>query len=99
MAASPNIQSEHKRVDIDDNGNAHNVDLSRSAGDQLVWVSQGPKFTITFQGNAIPFAQRVYHVPAGGTCDPGPIVGEAGTYPYIISKDGMQADPQVIIRD
>ena len=41
------------------------VNVSRSAGDEVVWSSDGDEFTISFQTS--PFAASAFHVPAGGS--------------------------------
>ena len=76
------------------------VNVSRSAGDEVVWSSDGDGFTISFQ--ATPFAASTFQVPAGGSASSGPVRPGAalGRYPYFISddSDGKGADPDVDIR-
>ena len=76
------------------------VNVSRSAGDEIVWSSDGDEFTISFQTS--PFAVSTFHVPAGGTASSGPVRPGAalGHYPYYISddSDGRGADPDVDVR-
>ena len=76
------------------------VNVSKSAGDEVVWSSDGDAFTITFQTS--PFAASTFHVPAGGSTSSGPVrVGAGiGHYPYFISddNDGKGADPDVDVR-
>jgi hypothetical protein len=76
------------------------VNVSKSAGDELVWSSDGDGFTISFQTS--PFATSTFHVPAGGTASSGPVRPGAslGRYPYYISddSDGTGADPDVDVR-
>ncbi len=89
-----------KNVDIDAQGNASNVTLSRGAGDQLVWKSHGTSvFNIAFQHGS-PFSASNYQVQPGGECNPGAITGQNNEYPYTITPDhGPSADPVVIIKD
>jgi hypothetical protein len=63
------------------------VNVSKSAGDELVWSSDGNGFTITFQTS--PFSASTFHVPAGGTASSGPVRPGAalGHYAYYISND------------
>ena len=76
------------------------VNLSRSAGDEVLWSSDGDEFTISFQTS--PFAAATFHVPAGGSASSGPVKPGAalGHYQYFISdnSDGKGADPGVDIR-
>lgn len=88
-----------KRVNIQEDCNADDVELSVSGGDEVTWCSSGSKFTVNFKGQS-PFAQHVYHVPAGQCCDSGSIVGSEGSYKYHISNEkGVEVDPAVIIRN
>lgn len=76
------------------------VNLSRSAGDEVVWSSAGDEFTISFQIS--PFAASSFHVPAGGSISSGPVRSNAalGHYQYFISDDssGNGGDPGVNIK-
>ena len=76
------------------------VNVSKSAGDEVVWSSDGDSFTISFP--ASPFAASTFHVPAGGNASSGPVVAGAGIghYQYFISddNDGQGADPDVNIK-
>ncbi len=76
------------------------VNVSMSAGDEIVWSSDGDAFTISFQTS--PFATSTFHVPAGGSASSGPVRPGAGIghYPYFISddNDGKGADPDVDVR-
>ena len=76
------------------------VNVSMSAGDEIVWSSDGDELTISFQTS--PFAASTFHVPAGGSASSGAVKPGAalGRYPYFISddSDGKGADPDVDIR-
>ena len=76
------------------------VNVSRSAGDEVVWSSDGDDLTISFQTS--PFAASTFHVPAGGSASSGPVRPGAGIghYQYFISddNDGRGADPDVNIK-
>jgi hypothetical protein len=52
------------------------VNVSRSAGDEVVWSSDGDGFTISFQTS--PFAASTFRVPAGGSASSGPVRPGAG---------------------
>ena len=64
------------------------VNVSKSAGDELVWPSDGDGFTISFQ--TCPFAASTFHLPAGGTASSEPMRPGAalGHYAYYITGDG-----------
>jgi hypothetical protein len=76
------------------------VNVSRSAGDEVVWSSDGDEFTVSFQTS--PFAASAFHVPAGGSASSGPVRPGAalGHYQYFISDDsnGKGADPDVNVK-
>jgi hypothetical protein len=76
------------------------VNVSKSAGDELVWFSDGDGFTITFQTS--PFSASTFHVPAGGTASSGPVRPGAalGHYAYYIAddSDGTGGDPDVNVK-
>jgi hypothetical protein len=76
------------------------VNVSRSAGDEVVWSSDGDGFTISFQTS--PFAASTFRVPAGGSASSGPVRPGAGIghYQYFISddSDGNGADPEVNVK-
>ena len=76
------------------------VNVSRSAGDEVVWSSDGDEFTVSFQIS--PFAASAFHVPAGGSASSGPVRPGAalGRYQYFISDDsnGKGADPDVNVK-
>jgi len=54
-------------VHIHQGGDVDNevVNVSKSAGDELVWYSEDDPLTITFQTS--PLANSTLHVPAGGS--------------------------------
>jgi hypothetical protein len=76
------------------------VNVSKSAGDELVWSSDGDGFTISFQTS--PFFASTFHVPAGGTASSGPVRPGAalGHYDYYITddNDGSGGDPGIKIK-
>jgi hypothetical protein len=76
------------------------VNVSKSAGDEVVWSSDGDPFTISFPTS--PFAASTFHVPAGGSASSGPVAAGAGVghYQYFISddNDGQGGDPGVNIK-
>ncbi len=75
------------------------VNVSRSAGDEVVWSSAGDGFTITFQTS--PFAASTFQVPAGGSISSGPVRPDTGLgrYHYFIKDDnGQGGDPDVDVR-
>ena len=58
------------------------VNVSKSAGDEVVWSSDGDGFTISFQTS--PFAASTFHVPAGGSASSGPVrPGAAWSLPVL----------------
>lgn len=76
------------------------VNVRKSAGDEVVWVSDGDEFTISFPVN--PFAASSFHVPAGGSASSGPVGSDASPdhYRYFITDktDGRSADPSLIVK-
>jgi hypothetical protein len=89
-------------VHIHQGGDVDNevVNVSKSAGDELVWYSEDDPYTVTFQTS--PFAISTFHVPAGGSVSSGPVAAGAGVgqYPYFISDDntGQGGDPGLDVR-
>jgi len=75
--------------------------LSKSAPDQAQWGSTERRaFTIDFNSRS-PFAESVFHVPAGGgLVSSGPITGEPGIYKYSLVNDrGQRKDPTIIVEE
>jgi len=74
--------------------------LSKSAPDQAQWGStEGRAFTIDFNSRS-PFAETVFHVPAGGIVSSGPITGGPGIYKYSLVNDrGVRKDPTIIVEE
>jgi len=76
------------------------VNLSKSAGDEIVWFSSGDPFTVHFPMS--PFADQTFNVPAGGTASSGPPRPDASIdrYQYFITNLAlaMSADPGVDVR-
>jgi len=76
------------------------VNLRKSAGDEIVWYSEGDEFIVEFP--ITPFAQRKFVVPAGKSKGSGPIQPDAPItlYRYGISNVAlaMSADPDLNIK-
>lgn len=76
------------------------VNVSKSAGDEIVWSSDGDAFTVSFQSS--PFTASTFRVPAGGSASSGAVRPAAGIgrYQYFISddSDGKGADPEVNVK-
>ena len=76
------------------------VNLSRSIGDEIVWVSSGDPFTVHFPVS--PFEEKTFNVPAGGTACSGPPRADASVdrYQYFITNLALakSADPGVDVR-
>ena len=89
-------------VHISPGGDVDNevVNVSRSAGDEVVWSSGGDDFTVSFTTS--PFAASTFHVPAGGSISSGPVRAGAGVgrYHYFINDNtlGQSGDPDVDVR-
>jgi hypothetical protein len=105
LVLRPNFQVHAGRalpVHVGQGGEVDNevVNVSKSAGDEVVWSSDGDAFTISFQTS--PFAASTFHVPAGGNASSGPVRAGAGIghYQYFISDDNNSqgADPGVDIK-
>jgi hypothetical protein len=105
LVLRPNSQVHAGRalpVHIGQGGEVDNevVNVSKSAGDEVVWFSDGDSFTINFPTS--PFAASIFHVPAGGSASSCPVAAPAGIghYQYFISDDnnGQGADPGVDIK-
>ena len=102
LVVRPNSQVHAGRalpVHVGQDGEVDNevVNVGKSAGDEVLWSTDGDSFTISFP--ASPFAASTFHVPAGGNASSGPVVAGAGIghYQYFISddNDGQGADPDV----
>ena len=60
------------------------VNVSKSAGDEIVWYSDGDEFTVSFPTS--PFDASTFHVPAGGTASSGPVRSNAALGHYSTSS-------------
>lgn len=76
------------------------VNVRKSAGDQIVWYSDGGDFTVTF--NVTPFSQATFQVPSGGSVGSGALKSTAaiGQYSYLVSSNsgGGGMDPGVNVK-
>ncbi len=76
------------------------VNISKSAGDEVVWVSDGDQITITFPTS--PFTASSFQIAAGGSVSSGPVRADAAPdhYRYFISDEttGTSVDPDVNIK-
>lgn len=76
------------------------VNLSKSAGDEIVWVSSGDPFTVHFP--VTPFTQQNFSVPAGETVHSGPPRPDApiDQYQYFVTNLALakSADPGVSVK-
>jgi hypothetical protein len=89
-------------VHIYDDGTVDNevVNLSRSAGDEILWISEGPAFTIQFP--IPPFDENTFEIPAGGAVASGSLKDSAPItyYKYSINNAALaiSADPGLNIQ-
>ncbi len=86
---------------IRDDGSVDNeaVNVRKSEDEQVSWNSANGVFEIQFQTS--PFEYQIFHVPAGGSVQSGPVRGELGTYPYTVtsmSQKYASADPVIIVK-
>jgi hypothetical protein len=94
--------AESLAVHIRQDGEVDNevVNLSKSAGDEIVWHSSGDPFTVFFPVS--PFREQNFHVPAGETVRSGPPRPDASIdrYQYFITNLVLakSADPGVDIK-
>jgi hypothetical protein len=75
------------------------VDLSKSAGDEVVWSSVKPA-KIAFEGvEGSPFDETTFRIPPGGSVSSGPARDDADLreYKYTVYGAGGKNDPTVII--
>jgi hypothetical protein len=80
------------------------VNLSKQAGDEIVWQSNGEAFSIYFPVS--PFGrqtgQQRFEVMRGGEVSSGPVRPDAGVgyYPYYITivRSGASTDPGVDVK-
>jgi hypothetical protein len=75
------------------------VNVRKSEDERVAWYSANGDFKIQFQTS--PFEHQIFHVPAGGSVQSGPVRGELGTYPYTVtstSQEYASADPVIIVK-
>ena len=76
------------------------VNIIKSAGDEVVWSSEGDEFIIEFPFT--PFARNKFVVPARGSVNSGPVRSDAPItlYQYGITNVAlaMSADPGLNIK-
>jgi hypothetical protein len=94
--------AESLAVHIRQDGEVDNeiVNLSKSAGDEIVWHSSGDPFSVFFPVS--PFKEQTFHIAAGETVHSGPPRPDASIdrYQYFITNLTLakSADPGVDIK-
>ncbi len=100
---TPITGNEH-HVHAEHNGkvNRETVHVSKSAGHQVTWSSNG-KAVIAFSSqDGSPFEESIFHVPAGGSVSSGPAKAtatEEKAYKYSVVGEKGVNDPTVIIHN
>ena len=95
---------DNRHVHAEDNGQVDNdtVHVSKSAGHQVTWSSNG-KAVIKFSSqDGSPFEQAIFKVPAGGSVSSGPAKATAEAekrYKYSVVGEKGVNDPIVIIHN
>jgi hypothetical protein len=100
---TPITGSQHHHVHARHNGEVDidSVHVSKSAGHQITWSSDG-KAVIAFSSEAgSPFEEAIFHVPAGGSVSSGPAkaTAEEKSYKYSVVGEKGVNDPTVIIHN
>jgi hypothetical protein len=76
------------------------VNLSRSVGDEIVWISSGDPFSVYFPVS--PFTTQTFDVPAGGSVSSGRprLDAPIAQYQYFVTNLALakSADPGVSIK-
>ena len=76
------------------------VNVSRSAREEVVWVSDSDEFSVHFP--TTPFDEDTFHVPAGGSTSSGPVRLDApiDKYQYFITNVALakSADPGLNVK-
>lgn len=100
----PITGKDNRHVHAEDDGQVdnHTVHVSKRAGHQVTWSSNG-KAVIEFSSQeGSPFEQAVFKVPAGGSVSSGPAKETAEaekSYKYSVVGEKGVNDPIVIIHD
>lgn len=96
--------NQQKDVHITDNighVNPDRVDVSKSLGEQVMWIADQDGATITFSPTDCPFDQWRFEVAAGGSAPSGLVRDDAQykSYKYTVNGSAGQNDPGVIIQN
>ncbi len=89
-------------VHIRQDGDVDNelVNVSRSAREEVIWVSDSDEFSVHFP--TTPFDEDTFHVPAGGSANSGPVRLDApiDQYQYFITNVALakSADPSLNVK-
>lgn len=100
----PITGNQNRHVHAERNGKVDNetVHVSKSAGHEVTWSSNG-KAVIEFSSqDGSPFEQAIFKVPAGGSVSSGPAKASAQeekSYKYSVAGEEGVNDPTVIIHN